>query len=504
MRHKYLKMANSILFMLLSHFCSAQFYDRTWLVGAVQSVKLTFNSSTPDTASFHTDDANRFMLYSAANISDTIGNLLFYSNGSEIIDTSTYPMDGGDSIIDNLMYSDYYQGVPVAQTALILPRKDNTYYVFYFSQSDSQYAVNIVYEPDRFYYAIVDMAQNNGRGKVITKKQPLYSEQFGHGRLTACRHANGRDWWLVHQGYTNNEYFIYLVTPDSIYTPKIQYIGLSEFYDAQYGAQASFSPDGDRYFTATTRSQISLMRFDRCHGRFFDPDTLMIKASPFTFNGQSVGIVTGMPGGCFSPSGRFLYLENTYEIWQFDTWAADVNASATLIGQWDSISTQDFFAFYQMYLMPNGRIIIGNLSLNTAFHLIDSPEVRGVGCHFRLNGFPVNTLNAVALPNMINYRLGALAGSGCDTLTSIQNIAHSSVSIRLLPNPAHDHISVLLSSYLPDATLTISDATGRLTYQDSSMYLERDVSISSWAAGVYIVTVHSGAGTIASRFVKEY
>ncbi len=49
-----------ILFTMLSHLCYAQFYDRTWLVGSVQMVKLTFNSDEPDTASFHTNDANSF------------------------------------------------------------------------------------------------------------------------------------------------------------------------------------------------------------------------------------------------------------------------------------------------------------------------------------------------------------------------------------------------------------------------------------------------------------
>lgn len=492
-----------MLFMLLTHFCSAQFYDRTWLVGSVQAVKLSFNLPDPDTASFHTDDAHRFMLRAAANISDTNSNLLFYTNGSEIIDTSTYAMDGGDSIIDKLMYADYSDGVPVAQTTLIIPRKDNTYYLFYFSQSDSQYAANMVFEPDRFYYAIVDMAANNGRGKVISKRNVLYKSQFGHGRLTACRHANGRDWWVVHQGYTNNEYFIYLVTPDSIYPPQIQTIGLSDFYDAQYGAQAGFTSDGSKYFAATVRSQISLMRFDRCNGTFYDPDTIMIRASPYTFNGQSVGMVTGMPGGCFSSSGRFLYLNNTYEIWQFDTWASDVNASALLIGQWDSVSTQDFFGLYQMYLMPNGKIIIGNVALNTAFHLIDNPEVRGTGCHFRLNGLPVNTLNAVALPNMINYRLGALAGSGCDTLTAVQEIAHSSTSIHIQPNPTRDHIVIALSSYTSQPTLTITDATGRTVYRSDHFYLEQEVDVSDWAPAVYIVTIHSPSGQLVSRFVKE-
>ena len=57
--------------------------------------------------------------------------------------------------------------------------------------------------PNELYYAIIDMNQNGGLGKVISKKNLLYKGTFGGGRITACRHANGRDWWLVHQRFSN-------------------------------------------------------------------------------------------------------------------------------------------------------------------------------------------------------------------------------------------------------------------------------------------------------------
>ncbi len=413
-------------------------------------------------------------------------------------------MDGGDKIIDSVFYHYYPDGVTESQTTLILPKKDNTFYVFYDNETDSLYLDGIYAEPDLFQYAVVDMSQNQGRGKVLSKKNTVYKGLFGDCRLTACRHANGRDWWVVHQGYISDEYFIYLITPDSVYPPHIQHIGVSGFYDDNAASQAGFSPDGAKYFTATARSPVEIMNFDRCIGYFSNADTLGVHSTSLSYNGQSFGIPSGMPGCCFSPNGRFLYCTNSYEVWQFDTWAGNVNASAIMIGRWDSIGpANSFFGLNQMFLMPNGKIIIGNVALNTAFHLIDSPEVRGIGCHFRLNGFPVNTLNAGALPNMINYRLGRLAGSACDTLTGIQEVAHSGNVIRIQPNPAQDHVTISLSTYLPDEVLTITDATGHVVYYDSAMYLERDVPIGSWAGGVYIVTVHSGAGTLASRFVKE-
>ncbi|QLH45495.1 MAG: hypothetical protein HWD58_07720 [Bacteroidota bacterium] len=38
--------------------------------------------------------------------------------------------------------------------------------------------------------------------------------------MMACRHANGRDWWLLKQGqYDTNQVIRFLVTPDSIAGP---------------------------------------------------------------------------------------------------------------------------------------------------------------------------------------------------------------------------------------------------------------------------------------------
>ena len=225
-----------------------QAYDKSWLIGTDAILKLTFTSSIPDTITF-LDSVGVNWSSAASNISDTSGNILFYCNGTEVGNIRAQIMDNGDTLTDLLFYNDYQAGFIEPQTNIILPKADNTFYLFYYSESDSLYATGTIDEPDRLYYAVVDMNQNGGLGKVISKKNIAYKGLFGDCRLTACRHGNGRDWWLVHQGFQSNQYFVYRVTPDSIYGPNIQNIGPSVFYNDNNGAQSVFSADGAKFAT---------------------------------------------------------------------------------------------------------------------------------------------------------------------------------------------------------------------------------------------------------------
>jgi hypothetical protein len=438
----------------------AQPYDKAWIVGSNTMVKLSFNANTIDTASFYWGAAYVTTNSSTSDVSDTNGNLLFYTNGSTVGNSLGQLMENGDSLVDPMFYTLYPGGVTEPQTNIIIPRSGNTFYLFYFSESDSLYATQTIDEPDRLYYAIIDMDQNGGLGKVISKKNLAYKGLFGDCRLTACRHANGRDWWLVHQGFQNDEYFIYLVTPDGVSAPTIQHIGPSGFYEDNLAAQSVFSPDGSKFATITFASPLVIMDFDRCSGLFSNPDSIYVPADTLWYNGI---LNTDFPGGCgvsFSSNSRFLYMSNNDKITQFDTWNHNVSNSAMAIGRWDTVGP-GFFVFNQMCLLPNGQIIVDDFEGGSGdFHLIDSPDVLGTGCHFHFNGLPTSTLDANALPNMINYRLGALAGSSCDTITGIATIPGEGEEFSFMPIPATDDLTLRYQA-TADFTVRIYSVTGQ-------------------------------------------
>ena len=496
------------VFLLLQSMGYGQAYDKGWIIGNGTMIKLIVNPTTLDTASFYWGTAATHTSLASSNVSDSLGNILFYCNGVNVGNGIGQIMDNGDNLPDAMFYNAFVGGFTERQTNLILPKSGNTFYLFYYSESDSLYASNTINEPDRLYYAVIDMDQNGGLGKVISKKNIAYKGLFGDCRLTATRHANGRDWWMVHQGFASNEYFIYLVTPDSIYPPTIQKIGPSSLYAENLGAQSTFSPDGSKFATISSIAPLVIMDFDRCTGVFSNPDSIYIPVDTFRYNGVITTISWHGGVGCsFSANNRFLYLSNVGGIVQYDTRATNITGSATLIGQWDTAGHLSWngYGFDQLYLLPNGQIIIEDVQGGGSnFHLIDSPNMAGSGCNFILNGLPTNTLNANALPNMINYRLGRLLGSACDTLTGINELASSNQDrIKIYPNPGDDHITISLGQYHSDAKLYIYDAIGREVYSDRYMYLDRDIDISALPVGIYQVSVCAADGVLMSRFVKE-
>ena len=104
---------------------------------------------------------------------------------------------------------------------------------------------------------------------------------------------------------------------------------------------------------------------------------------------------------------------------------------------------------------------------------------------------------------MVNYRLGALIGSGCDTLTGINTVQNEKPGVKIYPNPASNRITVSLMHYHRDARLYIYDAIGREVYHNESMYLDADIDVSGLASGIYLVKILSPDGDASAKFVKE-
>jgi len=77
-----------------------------------------------------------------------------------------------------------------------------------------------------------------------------------------------------------------------------------------------------------------------------------------------------------------------------------------------------------------------------ALHVVNHPDLKGDSAGFVYGGQPTLTQNALSLPNLINYKLGSLVGSGCDTIPT--GVAQQTISnsLRVLPNPADKYAYV--------------------------------------------------------------
>lgn len=443
------------LFFISNHVFAQ--YDTNWIIGQDGEILMDFNDSIveitlrPEVAFFTMTGTN-------ISISDSSGQLLFYSNGCDIRDITDEIMQNGDSI--NLgIVQDYYCETgfdsPMLQggICLPLPESSNRYYLFNLDLDIIAYDTTHALDPKRLYYHVIDMDMNNGLGAVVQKNSIAIEDSLSlaSGQLQAVRHANGRDWWVIVPKTLSNCYYLLLLTPNGIELSKLECAGEAwERRDAV--GQAVFSPDGSKFARINPWNGLHIFDFDRCEGVLSNP--IVISFPEDTFSAAGVAI---------SPNSRFLYTSLRTKLYQFDLYADDIAGSIILIDTLNIDSFPDFAAvFYLSQLAPDGKIYIAGISSHLYLHVINEPDILGTNCNFNQQGVLLPALNYVSVPNFPNYNLGA-AKTECDSIVSIENtFPVIEGKMIIFPNPASEQITIRLTD--PESeTLTwrLFDALGR-------------------------------------------
>ena len=130
-----------------------------------------------------------------ATISDTNGNLLFYTDGQTVWNKNHLLMQNGGGLL----------GHPSStQSAIIVPKpgSNTIYYIFTVPQ-----ALNY----DGLRYSVVDMTLAGGLGAVTNQKNILLIQPVVE-KVTAVRHANNIDIWVITHGRDNNTFYSFLIT----------------------------------------------------------------------------------------------------------------------------------------------------------------------------------------------------------------------------------------------------------------------------------------------------
>jgi hypothetical protein len=406
MKKKYF--STFILFFSLS-MLFAQMHDNVWLFGgdggdttpATDSGGVTLikfdQLEKPEIQNLQTPTV--FFHGTNTSMCDSAGNLLFYTNGEHVYSNNHKIMSNGikiASIIDGYGYR-------LPQGVLALPHPDHTQkYDLFTIELDPNNAFGW-----KLFYHEIDMTKNNGLGQVTTKRQLLVQDSLSGGKLSATKHANGRDWWFIVPRDFSNLYYVGLLTPDGI---RIDTFENDEFVFDGLG-QSAFSPDGSKYIkvddnSLITPNQISLFDFDRCTGKLSNYRTYYI-TDPNTFG---IGCV-------FSKDSKYLYVNNTLLVYQYDLTSTDVFSTETVVAEWDGTKYYIWpVSFYLGQLAPDGRVYVTSNNGSTSMHTINFPNRMGESCQFTQNAILTPTLIHYEMPNFPNYRLGPLDGSACDTL----------------------------------------------------------------------------------------
>ncbi|MEO6191320.1 MAG: PKD domain-containing protein [Saprospiraceae bacterium] len=350
-----------------------------------------------------------YLLNTNSVISDFDGNLMLYSNGDLLYNSEDQSISGAEDL--NKVVSDRGNGLDYASLLLNKPGTLQEYLLFY--------PFDTVYRIDSFsggvstlglQYATVMIDINDRQGKLIERDRYIHRDTTqGHG-YSACRHANGRDWWILEaEKPPSKGIYKILIDPNG---PHI--VDKQQFpnYITSGVSQTCFSPDGNYYlhyslFSYKVGGFLNLFKFDRCSGyleRIFE----------YHFDQLSI-----YGGACFSPDSKKIYYCNSSALYQINLINPDPWESKILIDSINLVPRGGMsYSFFNN--APDGKIYIGTGYTQPFLHVIHKPNLIGTACEVVRSGISLQNFNA-STPNFPHFRLGPIDGSSCDTL-GIDNI----------------------------------------------------------------------------------
>jgi hypothetical protein len=305
--------------------------------------------------------------------------------------------------------------------------------------------------------------------------------------MSACKHANGIDWWIIIPESYSPGYYIYILTPDGLQFITKQTIGTRWFL---FGGQSTFSRDGSLYAKYDSRNDLEVFDFDRCSGLFSNARQVAIYD---TMNSTGVAI---------APNNRFIYGSSGLYLYQFDL----QNLQNYQTFAWDSFrDPHNNFPtlFYTQELMPDNKIYINTGNSTAYLHVINNPDSLGASCQLTQHSFVLPTLNFQSTPYYPNVFLGPVVGSICDSLSvGLPHNIVQSAGLRLNPNPASNQVWV--NYQFPnnrDGWLEIYDPLGKLIlkrrlYWSTTQLLVYLNEIKS--NGIYVAKVFDDSGMFLS------
>ncbi len=314
-----------------------------------QNAAMTFNSGNPVALT----NSAMSTFEGSASISDAAGNLLFYTDGIRAWNKNHVQMANGFGMNGN---------PSSAQSAIIVQKPGSATLYFVFTVDAQGGALG-------FCYSIVDMSLNSGLGDVTTKNTTLYTPTCE--KVTAVRHKNGCDVWVLSHRWNSADVYAYLVTSSGVNnTPVI-------------------SNPGGQIHTGTSSVAIGYMKANPQGTKVAcalatNGTSLAASLELYDFNNatgvcaNSINIPTGFlqTYGCeFSPDGKLLY-GSSGTIYQFNTTLANATA---IINSKTNVGAGTYGA---MQNAKNGKIY---QVASTALNVINNPNVVGVGCNFVAN-----------------------------------------------------------------------------------------------------------------------
>jgi gliding motility-associated-like protein len=328
----------------------AQNEANNWYFG--RNAGITFNSGSP--VAVTNGQLNTYE--GCATISNSKGRLLFYTDGRSVWDSTHTLTPNGNQTLKGDNSS--------TQSAIIVPRPDSVGYYYIFTAAE-------LAGSDGLCYSEFSMSFNSGKGDVISSKKNIQLFKSSCEKITAVKHANGRDYWILAHHFGTDTIYSYLITPAGISSNVVKSNTGFTIPNANGEHTLGYlkaSPNGSKIAYATYHlDSLALGDFNSSTGVVSNVLTTYLK--------------TGY-GVEFSAGSKYLYAiefirPNT--VVQFNansTTRSALKASKVIL---DNTSYPT-----ALQLGPDGKIYLNEL-LGQYLNVIHAPDSAGKACRYRKN-----------------------------------------------------------------------------------------------------------------------
>lgn len=381
---------------------NAQLETAVWYFG--RNAGLDFN--TPEPKILLDGAVNN--LEGVASFSDSLGNLLFYTDGRTAWNREHNVMLNGDNLVGH---------VSSTESAIIMPWPGNPYKYFLF-------VVDAEFGGNGLSYSIVDMRLDGGLGGITSDKNvPL--EDLVCEKVTAIRHENGRDFWLITRPVPGSVILEYLVDPSGIVKSSRRVFDVCSYsiqrdntminpetglYEETFDPTMAIgymriAPNGRKIAVANASASLVM---DDGNGKYFvnfldvldfDPATGAIK--PFVTYLDREAFLYGVE---FSNDVSRLYFTSRRKIFQMDLTlptSAEVENSVVMVGEFPQLTNIDTSYAGALQLALNGKIYVAQRDYGY-LGVIENPREKGAACHYVVDGqYLGGRKSLMGLPNFV-------------------------------------------------------------------------------------------------------
>jgi gliding motility-associated-like protein len=464
------KTALTFIFSLFVLVLSAQNEASNWYFGENAGISFDLASNTI----IQKIDGQLNTREGCSSISDSDGNLLFYTDGVTIWNRNHLEMSNGFGL---------HGDSSSTQSAIIVPKPTDPSIYYVFTVDNSLDGVN-----NGLNYSVVDMTLSGGLGAVTTKNTKLLT--FCSEKITAVlKDCVTESIWVVTfasndgTGTTFDTFHAFEISNTGINTTAVKSPGMNPTNEIR--GYLKLSPDGTKAVAANIKSGLFIYDFDASQGTLSNETQLFIS----TNNGAA------FPYGVeFSPNSKLLYVHSSNDFFdsqnpnnnnnpvnhkstltQFNLMATDVQNSQVTLD-----SRQLFRGALQ--LGPDGKIYRALSSTYTIglpfLGVIENPNIAGTGCTYVHNAINLS-------PSRSSQGLPPFIASFFNTEIDIIKNGKSSINLDICDG----------NSYILAAD-NISGATYLWTLNDVPL-TETDFDLEIFQAGHYQVYIEPNNGDCA-------